>query len=1385
MTVTRSQSRPQRANAAWFIAFSVRTRAAKAVLPLFLFFLLSHVGFITAQCTLVCKNTLYVSVDGTCAAALTPEIFLSGTGTCPGGNLRLEMQVGGQWQPFAASAALLDKTTPLRVRDLVSSNQCSTSVLLRDVLAPAISVQPLVIPCLLTDRSPAALAQLGVAGAWPDVADNCGGTVTRKYVDELTTSACVLLGTPDYGGQIRRTWTVTDARNNVTSAVQIISLERKHWPDVVFPKDITLSCQNANTAPEVAGTPYIVFSGKQIPLNLLRGNCDLSVTYSDQRFPLCDGSYNIMRQWLLYDWCSSAVPSPFSYTQTIRVVDVQPPVLTCPPHVTINTDVGQCARDWKLPDMVIEDGCSRIRNAYAEWAETTDPDIPPVRLNAALRNFTGNNPAKRDTLAVMGVATALPVGTTLMTYGATDDCENTVTCTFQVTVQDKTAPTALCNTFHTVSLNSEGTARLNATVFNRGSYDNCRLIGLKVRRERPNACQSEKHLFDFVQFCCQDAGDTVAVSLRVFDGPVFPDTLSLDFEGYNYSECSVRVFVQEKLPPRCVPPPNVTVSCQAFDRTLTSYGQVTATDNCSTPTVTVSNNFSAFDSLCRQGTVVRTFQAKDRQGQTSTCTQTIQIVNDQYYFVRFPDDVIVTACGAADSLAYGKPTFEGQDCEVLATSYKDQRIAFSAGTGCYIIERTWRVVNWCTYDLNKPCINIPNPNPETAYNAPANLSGPTVSAANATGLWASTVSKISVGDAAATDFSTFWRADANCYTYTQYIRIVDAQLPTVDCPTQAVTVADSTDNDPKLWATNSWLDPKTGLRDLPDAPTRLCITATDACSKSDIDIQYQLSLDLDANGTLETVVRSNPGVYPPAGALYYNNATQIQPTGGELRLFDNRALTDSEKYTFGMVSTPNGDRRTACVRWVTAPNATTPATWPQLPYGTHRIRWSVRDACGNLTACEYPFTVADGKKPTLVCKDGLSVTLDQNKRATVQRSQLLQQATDNYTAANALTFALRKGGTGSGFPTDTAQTLLLGCTDVGVVQVEVWARDAAQNADRCVASVRVDDLNNTCTAVLTANLLGRTYLYRDTTGVAQVQMRLVEGNNVKTTLKSTDTRGNYQFNQVTAGKAYSLIPYKNDNPINGVTTFDLALINKHLLSIQPITDPLRLLAADANRSNSITAFDVVELRKLILGLYDSLPNSPSWRFVPSNYIFPNPQNPFVEAVPDRYTWPNLAAATQSNLHFYSVKVGDVDGSALGQWGFQVPSIPDDGRWTHIWTDDVWLSEGVRTSLRFQLPAAGMAFQGTLHLPDLLVTGVEHDAAFQAEQFAWHAAKHAVTVATETGGTWFTLWVKPLRSGWLHDALRINDTITPTLWYDGQGQKHRVQVYFRNAFAQTH
>lgn len=129
----------------------------------------------------------------------------------------------------------------------------------------------------------------------------------------------------------------------------------------------------------------------------------------------------------------------------------------------------------------------------------------------------------------------------------------------------------------------------------------------------------------------------------------------------------------------------------------------------------------------------------------------------------------------------------------------------------------------------------------------------------------------------------------------------------------------------------------------------------------------------------------------------------------------------------------------------------------------------------------------------------------------------------------------------------------------------------------------------------------------------------------------------------TAG-SYTITPTLELDPLNGVNTYDLILISRHILNLEPLNSPFKLIGADANKSGTITTFDIVELRKLILGTYTELPTNKSWRFFDESITFPNLANPWEYDIEpfekiDNVTMPN------TSLNFIGVKIGDEDWTA--------------------------------------------------------------------------------------------------------------------------------------------
>ncbi len=1422
-----------------------------------------------AQCSLACNDLVQVSLNADCEAVITPDIVLSGGG-CPNGNLIVEIKIGNVWVAPILTSAQINQTVQVRVRDLNSGNTCSGYLHVQDKLAPTITCADISVSCAVSDYSPDYLLNvLNINDAYPLVDENCG-PFTLTHIDVWHDLPCggSINGFSDLSAYVVRKWTATDPSGNYSTCTQFIYFFRRHLQSVVFPPNITVTCGSPITDPTATGVPYIQDFGVQFPLFPNNTFCELNVIYTDQVLQICDGTYKILRTWTAYDWClptSQSPPStnPLTYIQIIKVLDDQGPEFECPADLTISVNSQNCCAIADLPDVLITDNCSRISSIQAMIA-TFDYNNPTqqtnmIAVNGSISNFPGNNLWVPDTMGVFtpSASLCLPLGTHIVTYIVADNCGNTTSCTFHLTVLDFDPPVASCQTTTTVALGPDdpydcygpagpnsspaalgscefgGVTRIPASDFNTGSYDNCNPILFTVRRMFPySACieglnhtnthpncavgdqpgsEYETAILenDTIKFYCCEVGTTQTVILRVYQLEADGVTLSRDLDGNAiYNECMIQVEVQDKIKPTCTAPANAVVSCTNFDPTLWAYGIPLYSDNCcllSAPNnyvylgvaqcgLTVANNYSNFDTVCNRGTIRRTFTVSDCHNQSTTCTQLVVVNYNQDYYVRFPNDMIVTVCDGTPN--FGQPVFFGKDCELLATSYVDQ-IYTVVPDACYKIERTWTIINWCTYNPNLPCIDVPNPNP-TIVNSQANLQGPTVSACgnNIPG-WAPTVVRINPTDPATTNYCTFYNANANCYRYKQIIKIIDGVAPVIQCPQPSPTFCqplpantigfgDFTLNDANLWNASYYFDQVSQSHDLCEGPTDLHITASDACSLDNIDIRYLLFLDLNGDGIMETVINSNdfnlPLAQQPApGTLQFGNANNPNFAGGTNYTFDFRPVNSNQKYRFALQTTVSGVNKTGFVRWNTLASPTNYVI-PEIPYGTHKIKWFVADGCGNESVCEYQFIVRDCKPPTVTCLNGLSINNMPNGMIQLWATDFFPPTSlpyDNCTPTNLLKYGIRRSGTGTGFPVNSPGVTFT-CADVGTQPVEIWAIDLAGNASFCETFVDIQDNFGNC-GPNTNSMVSVAGVLKTEAGAgleeANVELEGTPPNAMPpmTAFKLSNTAGSYMFSNVLPlASNYTVTPTKDDNHLNGVTTYDLALISKHILGIEPLSSPYKMIAADANKSGSITAFDIVELRKLILGIYQELPSNTSWRFVDKSFVFPIPSNPFSTLFPENKSLANV----QNNMlaeDFVAIKIGDINNTALPN-GLQGADDRTAGT-LYFDVDDRQVKAGEEVVVHFKTADKNAGYQFTLDFPALEVQQLLPGANMTEQNFGLFAADHTLTVSAEGDAGEFAVKFRATQSGELSKMLRGSSKITRAEAYTSRGEPMEVAFRF--------
>ncbi len=157
----------------------------------------------------------------------------------------------------------------------------------------------------------------------------------------------------------------------------------------------------------------------------------------------------------------------------------------------------------------------------------------------------------------------------------------------------------------------------------------------------------------------------------------------------------------------------------------------------------------------------------------------------------------------------------------------------------------------------------------------------------------------------------------------------------------------------------------------------------------------------------------------------------------------------------------------------------------------------------------------------------------------------------------------------------------------------------------------------------------------------------------------TDANGDYCFMDVPAGATYEIHASKDINYKNGVNAGDLSGIKRHILGIQKLNSPYKILAADSKQSNAVNAGDVSELRRLILGYIVDLPTCESWAFTDRDYLFPTPTDPFSSNWPTGVVLQNI----QSNVNDADLigwKMGDVNNSNNAQSLTDNPALEQRG-----------------------------------------------------------------------------------------------------------------------------
>ena len=303
-------------------------------------------------------------------------------------------------------------------------------------------------------------------------------------------------------------------------------------------------------------------------------------------------------------------------------------------------------------------------------------------------------------------------------------------------------------------------------------------------------------------------------------------------------------------------------------------------------------------------------------------------------------------------------------------------------------------------------------------------------------------------------------------------------------------------------------------------------------------------------------------------------------------------------------------------------------SFQNVPAGSYQMTYLAEDGCGNSATHSINISIGDDEAPTAYCLNGLIVGLGNSGQATVFAESLDDGSFDN--CSTDLQFSFTQN------PADNFA--FFDCGEEGQNAVELFVFDDGGNVASCSTFLMIMDNQGICTQpeVMIAGLVS------DPHGnmVAATEIELI---GTPTAPFMTNQNGDFTFENLPSGNNYVITPNKSTHYLNGVTAFDLAKINAHILGVDIFQETWKYIAADANNSQTITVSDIVAIQNLILHNITMFPNgTPSWQFVPEGHVFSDPFNP----------WPFPADISMNNLSgdyltadFLGIKVGDVTGNA--------------------------------------------------------------------------------------------------------------------------------------------
>ena len=1126
--------------------------------------------------------------------------------------------------------------------DNCTGNSCSGEICLEDKIEPTIDCgcppgawitdPTCMINCDDVDRY-----MDGRRGA-PDVTDNCsdaealfgGAQIVENECGEyiLTQNWSVIAeGYPD------QNYPHINCVSEFYVATPTLADELDCPDDVIY--DCTESGGEDLFHPNATGYPEF----GRIDLDGSSSFCNISAGFDDLEIPACGtdcfGPTKILRTWTILDWCTLETEV---CTQIIKIVDNTPPTIIAD-DITVSTAPWVCSADVWFDDPQLHDDCDNNLDWEIAWTNS----------GATLVDDEGRTGPNAGPLKH---ALGIPKGTWVFALTSVDCCGNPGTIQITVTVIDKTPPIAVATENVVISLTSsgddwDGTGKIFAESIDNGSHDNCsENVWLEIRREEdpcsiegnttysnkiPERCDpwydDDDHDYgNFVKFCCADLTDIdsttgvryglVKVFMRVWDDGnmdglhgsyTYHDNPGNDYDYCeledNYNEIWVTVRVEEKAPVALLCPPDVTIPCHWDYTDLSLTGEAIASGTCDHPDV----KFTDWPEIhCGEGYVLREWVA---EGSNYVCVQRITIeytesplevvcstyedFEGEIWFDPFNPNHVSVDCMDFD---FPDPWQSGGKCSLIGVNETIDTFWFEADA-CFKAIKTWKYVDWCTGE-EAECEFVVS---LIDTKAPLVMCQDTCFAvddywdSDNDGIVCEMTSDVNVesmamdsGDCGSEWIK--WVAEVDLWsdgtvdlTYSSFVAHNDRFYVAPTITGSPVTIRLDKDDISAEWARHviEW-------------------KAFDGCGNVDQCHQYVEVADKKAP-TPYCVGLSTALMDETAG-----NLVEIWAKDFNLGSFDNCTAEHRLRYTFNEV-----------------PPVLEDEDGNSLIDEEHCFQpvWSNEDLCEPMRDSITGFIISEEVNNCNGYENG---------------------AQDPTCPINGIQKWNPNGLDVDGNPCKTAGMKFKGTDWCGENEVKVSVWDEKLNMDYCSVNLVVH--GNECPdgAVPNSRIAG---MISTETGASVLEVAVTNTSNLihgGSMMMMTASDGAYAFDSMLDGGAYAISAKKDNDYLNGVSTLDLVMIQQHILGINSLESGYQIVAADINGDENVSAVDLVELRKLILGIYSELPNNDSWRFVDADQIL-NVSSP----------WPLTEEAQINNLQtdmmdedFVGIKIGDVNGNVI-------------------------------------------------------------------------------------------------------------------------------------------